>query len=193
MRSTPRSATPASAPRSTGASCRCARELKNGDQVEIITSKAQTPSPTWESFVVTGKAKARIRRFVRVKQREQYIQLGREIAARRRSARRATILRDKAIEGVAKNFQLPHRRRSVRRGRRRQHDGASDVLHAVFPGSKKTGWRQRMALARARRKGKKKPVAIKGPDPRHGGAFRRLLPSAAGRPHRRHPAPPARA
>ncbi|MGD9650260.1 MAG: bifunctional (p)ppGpp synthetase/guanosine-3',5'-bis(diphosphate) 3'-pyrophosphohydrolase, partial [Dongiaceae bacterium] len=38
--------------------------LQNGDQVEIITSKAQTPSPTWEEFVVTGKAKARIRRFV---------------------------------------------------------------------------------------------------------------------------------
>src|SRR6202048_1792949 len=38
-------------------------ELHNGDQVEIITSKAQTPSPTWERFVVTGKARARIRRF----------------------------------------------------------------------------------------------------------------------------------
>src|SRR6267142_1743125 len=32
--------------------------LHNGDQVEIITSKAQTPSPTWERFVVTGKARA---------------------------------------------------------------------------------------------------------------------------------------
>src|SRR5579885_2031126 len=30
--------------------------LQNGDQVEIVTSKAQTPSPTWERFVVTGKA-----------------------------------------------------------------------------------------------------------------------------------------
>src|SRR5882724_4987003 len=34
-------------------------ELANGDQVEIVTSKAQTPSPTWERFVVTGKARAR--------------------------------------------------------------------------------------------------------------------------------------
>src|SRR3546814_6280234 len=47
--------------------------LQNGDQVEIITSKAQTPSPDWEQFVVSGKAKARVRRFVRLKQigREQ--------------------------------------------------------------------------------------------------------------------------
>jgi guanosine-3',5'-bis(diphosphate) 3'-pyrophosphohydrolase len=53
--------------------------LQNGDQVEIITSKAQTPSPTWERFVVTGKARARIRRFIRTQQRTQYLDLGRAI------------------------------------------------------------------------------------------------------------------
>ena len=42
-------------------------ELENGDQVEIITSKAQSPSPIWENFVVTGKARAHIRRFTRSK------------------------------------------------------------------------------------------------------------------------------
>src|SRR5260370_15338638 len=51
-------------------------ELHNGDQVEIITSKAQTPSPTWERFVVTGKARARIRRFIRTQQRAPYLDLG---------------------------------------------------------------------------------------------------------------------
>ena len=56
-------------------------QLQNGDQVEIVTSKAQTPSPTWERFVVTGKARARIRRFVRTQQREQYLDLGKSIAA----------------------------------------------------------------------------------------------------------------
>src|SRR6266545_428926 len=54
-------------------------ELTNGDQVEIVTSKAQTPSPTWERFVVTGKARARIRRFIRTQQRAQYLDLGRAI------------------------------------------------------------------------------------------------------------------
>jgi len=54
-------------------------ELANGDQVDIVTSKAQTPSPTWERFVVTGKARARIRRFVRTQQRAQYLDLGRAI------------------------------------------------------------------------------------------------------------------
>ncbi|MBM84674.1 MAG: bifunctional (p)ppGpp synthetase/guanosine-3',5'-bis(diphosphate) 3'-pyrophosphohydrolase [Rhodospirillaceae bacterium] len=54
-------------------------ELKNGDQVEIATSKTSTPSPTWEQFVVTGKAKAAIRRFVRHQKREQFCNLGKAI------------------------------------------------------------------------------------------------------------------
>ncbi len=53
--------------------------LKNGDQVEITTSKTQTPSPNWERFVVTGKARSHIRRFLRQKEQEQYIKLGRSI------------------------------------------------------------------------------------------------------------------
>lgn len=53
--------------------------LQNGDQVEIITSKTQSPSPTWERFVVTGKARSCIRRFIRTQQREQFIELGRSI------------------------------------------------------------------------------------------------------------------
>jgi len=57
-------------------------ELENGDQVEIITSGAQTPSPLWENFVVTGKARARIRRFIRLRQKEEYIALGRAILER---------------------------------------------------------------------------------------------------------------
>src|SRR3954466_13404140 len=54
-------------------------QLQNGDQVEIVTSRNQTPSPTWERFVVTGKARARIRRFIRTQQRAQYLDLGRAI------------------------------------------------------------------------------------------------------------------
>ena len=51
-------------------------QLGNGDQVDIIRSKSQTPSPAWERFVVTGKARARIRRYVRNQQRQEYVTLG---------------------------------------------------------------------------------------------------------------------
>ena len=48
--------------------------LQNGDQVEILTAKNQTPSPEWERIAVTAKAKANIRRFLRIQKRNQYIE-----------------------------------------------------------------------------------------------------------------------
>jgi RelA/SpoT family (p)ppGpp synthetase len=53
--------------------------LDNGDQVEILTSKAQHPQPGWLSYVVTGKARAKIRRWVKSKEREETVALGRKI------------------------------------------------------------------------------------------------------------------
>ncbi len=57
-------------------------ELRNGDQVEVVTSENGTPSPLWEQWVVTGKARARIRRYVRGEQREEFMQLGRAMLDR---------------------------------------------------------------------------------------------------------------
>src|SRR5712691_3699499 len=58
-------------------------ELVNGDEVEIVTSKAQAAPPAaWESIVVTGKARAAIRRATRVAVRMQYAGLGRRIVER---------------------------------------------------------------------------------------------------------------
>lgn len=53
--------------------------LQNGDQVEITTAKNQHPSPSWERFVVTGKARANIRRFIRMQKRGQFIALGKSL------------------------------------------------------------------------------------------------------------------
>src|SRR6201990_3229925 len=58
-------------------------ELSNGDEVEITTSKTQTSPPSaWESVVVTGYARAAIRRATRVAVRTQYAGLGRRIVER---------------------------------------------------------------------------------------------------------------
>jgi len=51
-------------------------ELSNGDQVEVITNPQHEPSPAWEQFVVTGRARSSIRRYVRLKKRSQFITLG---------------------------------------------------------------------------------------------------------------------
>ncbi len=56
--------------------------LNNGDEVEIIRSGIQVPPPAWEEIVVTGKARAAIRRATRAAVRKQYSGLGYRILER---------------------------------------------------------------------------------------------------------------
>jgi len=79
-------------------------QLANGDQVDVITSKAQTPSPMWERFVVTGKARARIRRFIRSQQRTQFAALGRSMLQKAFVAEGYEFA-DKAVENVLRGFK----------------------------------------------------------------------------------------
>jgi len=57
-------------------------ELQNGDQVEVMTSRGGTPNPQWERIAVTGKARARIRRFVQQQQRQLHLDNGRAALAK---------------------------------------------------------------------------------------------------------------
>jgi GTP pyrophosphokinase len=54
-------------------------QLKNGDQVEILMAKGQTPPAAWERVAVTGKARSSIRRAARDALRRQYSELGRRL------------------------------------------------------------------------------------------------------------------
>jgi (p)ppGpp synthetase, RelA/SpoT family len=56
--------------------------LVNGDEVEILRSGVQVPPPAWEEIVVTGKARAAIRRATRAAVRKQYSGLGQRILER---------------------------------------------------------------------------------------------------------------
>ncbi|MBL4721091.1 MAG: bifunctional (p)ppGpp synthetase/guanosine-3',5'-bis(diphosphate) 3'-pyrophosphohydrolase [Alphaproteobacteria bacterium] len=106
-------------------------ELNNGDQVEILTSKTQNPSPVWEGFVATGKARACIRRYVRSQQRQEYIILGREIAEKafRQSGH---AFRIKSIKDSLKQFAMTDIDDLFFDVGRGQLSGF-DVLSAVFP------------------------------------------------------------
>src|SRR5918912_1499765 len=57
-------------------------ELQNGDEVEIVRADGQTPPAAWESLVLTGKARAAIRRATRAAVRRQYAGLGSQILER---------------------------------------------------------------------------------------------------------------
>ncbi|HEX5210211.1 MAG TPA: bifunctional (p)ppGpp synthetase/guanosine-3',5'-bis(diphosphate) 3'-pyrophosphohydrolase [Pseudolabrys sp.] len=107
-------------------------ELGNGDEVEIITSKAQQAPPTaWEALVVTGKARAAIRRATRTAVREQYTGLGRRIVER--LFQRAKIAySDEKLTGA-----LPRLARAsveeVMAAVGRSELKASDVARAMYP------------------------------------------------------------
>ncbi len=57
-------------------------ELQNGDVVEIITSKHHVPSRDWLKIAKTGRARARIRQWIKTEEREKSLALGRELCAR---------------------------------------------------------------------------------------------------------------
>ena len=107
-------------------------ELVNGDEVEILTSKAQTAPPAaWESVVMTGKARAAIRRATRVAVRMQYAGLGRRIVER--LFQRAKInYSDEKLTGA-----LPRLARAstedVMAAVGRSELKASDVARAMYP------------------------------------------------------------
>jgi len=110
-------------------------ELNNGDQVEIITSKAQTPSPVWENFVVTGRARARIRRFVRQREREEYKNLGKAILERVFRDEQYE-LTDKALKEALPIFTLNSADDLFAQVGSGEITGRQ-VVEAVYPGTKK--------------------------------------------------------
>lgn len=102
--------------------------LRSGDQVEILTSKNQTPNPEWEKFVVTHKAKSGIRKWVKEEQRKA-IDEGRELWEKRLKKAKVSIgeddlnkfLHDKRIENVGM-FYL---------GLRQEKLDADEVIHMI--------------------------------------------------------------
>ena len=107
--------------------------IENGDQVQILRSKAQEPQPGWLGFVVTGKARAAIRRFVRHKERDEMIALGRKFydeIVQRLPAQ----LGQEALATALKRLNLPDQdvlMEAIARGS--ISDGA--VMEALMPGA----------------------------------------------------------
>ncbi len=105
--------------------------LNNGDEVEIIRSGIQVPPPAWEEIVVTGKARAAIRRATRAAVRKQYAGLGYRILER-------------TFERAGKTFSREALKPALHRlGQKEIEDAIAavgrgelsslDVLRAVFP------------------------------------------------------------
>ena len=107
-------------------------ELANGDEVEIITSKAQTAPPAaWESLVTTGKSRAAIRRATRAAVRNQYAGLGRRIVERLCQRARIAYSDEKLLGALPRlaRASIEDVLAAVGRGEMR----AADVARAMYP------------------------------------------------------------
>jgi guanosine-3',5'-bis(diphosphate) 3'-pyrophosphohydrolase len=51
-------------------------ELSNGDQIEIVTAAHANPSPAWLSYIKTGRARSKIRHFLKTMQHDESAALG---------------------------------------------------------------------------------------------------------------------
>ncbi|KCV82184.1 (P)ppGpp synthetase I, SpoT/RelA [Actibacterium atlanticum] len=105
--------------------------LKNGQSVVIITAEGQRPQATWLDIVVTGRAKAAIRRSLREDDRERYIKLGRELArvSFENVGKKAT---EKALRTAAKGLALDDAEEVLARLGSAELR-SQDVLEAVYP------------------------------------------------------------
>ena len=79
--------------------------LKNGDIVEIQTQKNQTPKSDWLSFVVTSKARNKIKSFLREEQ-AKHTRMGREELERKLKNWKLPITIDEAVAYLARHFRL---------------------------------------------------------------------------------------
>ncbi len=142
--------------------------LQNGDQVEVLTSKAQHPSTEWERFVVTGKAKAAIRRYVRAHKRDQFIALGKDILDRQFKGEKLEFS-EKALVNVMPNFEAE----SIDDIYAKVGEGLItgwDVLRAVYPAYKQSKLEKVVKAIKVpslknvlkKNKSKSEPLKIKG-------------------------------
>jgi GTP pyrophosphokinase/guanosine-3',5'-bis(diphosphate) 3'-pyrophosphohydrolase len=81
-------------------------KLQSGDMVEIITSPNKRPNAEWIKFVVTSKAKNKIKSALKELERERYVELGREkleLLSSKLNLSRETLLEVLTKESGAKN------------------------------------------------------------------------------------------
>lgn len=85
-------------------------ELQNGDVVEILTTKSSTPSGDWLNYVVTARAKNRIRHYIAAQQRTDSIEIGRKLlekeAEKFRVSAKKLISNENELKRIANEYGL---------------------------------------------------------------------------------------
>ena len=105
--------------------------LKNGQSVEIIAASGQRPQATWLDIVVTGRAKAAIRRSLREEDRDRFMRLGRELVrvSFEHVGRKVT---DKALRTAARQMGMADSEELLARIGSAENS-AKEVLEVLYP------------------------------------------------------------
>ena len=113
-------------------------ELKNGDHVEILTSPTARPNPSWLSFVATGKARSRIRHFLKGLQQKESAALGERLLDQALATLQGRAGDDHlgALGGAAEGVRREEPARHPRRHRARQAAVVRRRAGADAPGRK---------------------------------------------------------
>lgn len=108
------------------------RELRNGDTVEILTSPQARPSRDWLAHVRTGRARSKIKQWIRIEEEAVSEQLGEEILGRELKRRRLELPPADRIDTAARALNLLDRSAleiSLGRG----DLAVGQVMRALFP------------------------------------------------------------
>jgi guanosine-3',5'-bis(diphosphate) 3'-pyrophosphohydrolase len=82
--------------------------LRNGQTVEIITAKGATPNPAWVNFVVTAKARAAIRHYLKGLKHSEAVELGRRLLTQALADLNVALKKvpEERLQSVATEFNL---------------------------------------------------------------------------------------
>mgnify|MGYP003131940972 FL=1 len=106
--------------------------LKNGDVVTILRGTVRQPPPGWADLVVTGRARAAIRRLIRTSERDEFERIG-KIIAEHAFRRDGKTLREDSLGEALERLELASVA-DLYAGLGRGRVSGNDLLEAAFPG-----------------------------------------------------------
>lgn len=82
--------------------------LRNGDTVEIMTTTGHHPSKDWLKFVKTHRARTRIKQWLKTKEREEAIEIGKGLVDKelRKHDLSPSLAKSKEILDIAKSYKI---------------------------------------------------------------------------------------
>ncbi len=144
-------------------------ELSTGDQVEVITQTNHVPSKDWLKFVVSGRARSKIRAFIRDQERDRAVSLGRELLDRELRKHNLTlnaVSKDGRLDPVVADFSFKdqdHLLAAIAYGKISPRLVTNRVLPKPAEPERKPGILER-SLARLRSKRPVNGIKVRGED-----------------------------